>query len=222
MFEAGPPSKMIKELIKTRKWIMDVLWPRTCLGCGREGLYICKDCELFLSEVNMIEVQPQSVISVWEHEGIIEKAIFKIKYDGCYDILNELLEKAFGRIELNLPANTYITYVPMYKKKERMRGFNQAELIAKKVGERISKPMAKFLEKTKNNQSQDNLTVQERLQNVKDSFKYCNSCLEKPKNILLVDDVYATGATMQECIRILKEAGVEKVWGFTLSRKMNM
>lgn len=213
----------MKELKRLKEGIENILWPKICLGCGREGQYICKDCELFLSEVNMNEAKPQSgIISVWEHEGIVAEAIFKIKYEGCHDILNELLEKAFERIELNLPDNTYITYVPMHRKKERMRGFNQAELIAKKVGERIARPMAKFLEKIKNSQSQDSLTVQERLQNVKDSFKYCNSCPGIPKNILLVDDVYATGATMQECIRILKEAGVEKVWGFTLSRKMNM
>ena len=51
---------MLKELIKIKEEIIDILWPKTCLGCGKEGQYICKDCAIFLSEVDMIEAGPPS------------------------------------------------------------------------------------------------------------------------------------------------------------------
>jgi len=204
--------------------ILDILFPKTCLGCGREGTYICKDCAIFLSEVDMIEAGPRSnIMSVWEYEGLMEKLILKIKYDGCYDIINELVEKAFKTIELNLPPDIYITYVPMYRKKEKRRGFNQAELIAKKVGERTNRPVVKLLEKIKDNRSQVGLGPQERAENVKNVFKMIEVRPQSMwQNVLIVDDVYTTGATVGECVRVLKKSGVKNVWGFTLSRKMSI
>ena len=215
---------MLKELIKIKEEIIDILWPKTCLGCGKEGQYICKDCAIFLSEVDMIEAGPRSnIMSVWEYEGLMEKLILKIKYDGCYDIINELVEKAFKTIELNLPPDIYITYVPMYRKKEKRRGFNQAELIAKKVGERTNRPVGKLLEKIKDNRPQVNLGPQERAENVKNVFKMIEVRPQSMwQNVLIVDDVYTTGATVGECVRVLKKSGVKNVWGFTLSRKMSI
>lgn len=208
---------MLKDLL------LDILLPKKCIGCKKEGQYICKNCELFLSEApNLFEAEPRTM-SVWEYEGIIEKAILKIKYDGYYDIINELIEKAFEKIDLNLPTDTYITYVPMHKTKERQRGFNQAELIAKRVGEKTGKPVIKILEKTKDNRTQVGLNPQERIENVRGVF-YCskpNFEQFNPKDVLLVDDVYTTGATMRECIKVLKIGGVKNIWGFTLARKFS-
>lgn len=197
------------------------MWPKKCLGCGREGTYICKACEIFLSEVELSKVEPYSIMSAWEYEGIIEKAILKIKYDGCFDIINELIDKAFKKIELNFPPDAYITYVPMYKKREKLRGFNQAELIARAVGKKTGRPVVKLLKKIKDNRSQVGLGPQERAENVKGVFHQSENC-SRTDNVLIVDDVYTTGATMQECIKTLKNAGVKNVWGFTLSRKMSI
>ena len=174
-----PRSKMLKELIKIKEEIIDILWPKTCLGCGKEGQYICKDCAIFLSEVDMIEAGPRSnIMSVWEYEGLMEKLILKIKYDGCYDIINELVEKAFKTIELNLPPD---------------------------------------------NRSQVGLGPQERAENVKNVFKMIEVRPQSMwQNVLIVDDVYTTGATVGECVRVLKKSGVKNVWGFTLSRKMSI
>ena len=213
------------------KGILDILLPKKCLGCGREGQYICKDCFIFLSEVNPVnstcEVlattsQVNGLISVWEYEGLIEKLIQKIKFDGCYDIINELADKAFEKITLDLPRDTVITFVPMYKKKEKRRGFNQAELIAKKVGERINRPVVKLLEKVKVNRSQVGLNPQERLENVKDVFTAVKMTEAKSLSVLIVDDVYTTGATMGECMKVLRKAGVKNIYGFTLARKLKI
>jgi len=193
--------------------------PRKCLGCGKEGAYICSACEIFLSEVNLREAKPYSV---WEYEGIIEKAILRIKYDGCYDIINELVEKALDRVEIDLPANAVITYVPMYKKRERDRGFNQAKLIAEKIGEKTGKSVVGLLEKVRDNYSQVGLDPQERFENVHNVFSLAKSSKAKPYSVLLVDDVYTTGATMSECTRVFKKSGIKNVYGFTIAKRMRL
>jgi len=216
---------MLETLNKIKEGILDILLPKKCIGCKKEGQYICKNCEIFLSEVEPYEAElTPGVVSVWEYEGIIEKAILKIKYNGCHDIINELVDKAFEKIELNLSADTYITYVPMYKKRERERGFNQAELTARKVGEKTERPVIKFLKKIKDNRTQVGLDPKERLENVKDAFQLSvkPSLTETPSSVLLVDDVYTTGATMRECTRVLRKAGVKNVYGFTIARKLKI
>ena len=92
---------MFEVLSKTKEWMLNILFPKFCVGCGREGLYICKDCEIFLSEV---ENTIPNLMSVWEYEGLMEKMIYKIKFDGCYHIIDELIKKAFEKISLKLPA----------------------------------------------------------------------------------------------------------------------
>jgi competence protein ComFC len=208
---------MLETLNKVREGILDMLMPRKCLGCGREGSYICQDCSVFPSEVNMVEASSQSgIMSVWEYEGIIERAILKIKHEGCYDIINELMEKVFEKIELTLPGDTVITYVPMYKKREKERGFNQARLIAEKIGKKTGKPVAGLLEKAKDGPSQTSLESQERFENVRNVF-IAKSIGTQPQSVLLVDDICSTGSTLNECRKALENSGVKNVLAFTLA-----
>jgi len=146
----------------------------------------------------------------------------KIKYDGYYDIVGELVEKALQKIEINLPENAVITYVPMYKKREKQRGFNQAKLIAEKIGKNINRPVIDLLEKVRDNPSQVGLGLQERQENVRGVFSIAKMTEVEHSSILLVDDVYTTGATMKECTKVLKRAEMKNVWGFTLARKLNL
>lgn len=211
---------LFKALDKTKAWLLDTLLPRSCLGCGREGRYICDKCEVFLSEVP----PSKEVFSVWECEGLAEELIWKIKYNRMHDIINELVEKAFEKITLELPDEVYISYVPMHKKREKERGFNQAEIIAKKLGNVLARVKHKpfkvvpLLKKIKDNRTQVGLSPKERKENVEGVFKFWGSFV--PQNVLLVDDVYTTGATAKECVKVLRRAGVKNIWVFTLVRKL--
>jgi len=180
-----------------------------------------------------IENTIPGLTSVWEYDGLMEKLIHKIKFDGRYHIIGELIEKALEKIDLKLPDDTIITYVPMWKKKERRRGFNQSELIARKLGQLLGFAEQSLLEKVRDNRSQVGLGPRERLENVKDVFQTNfqffplrgisrRETIFNFKNALLVDDVYTTGATMKECAKVLRKAGVKNVYGFTLARKMRL
>jgi len=116
----------------------------------------------------------------------------------------------------------------MTKKKERERGFNQAEVIAKELGKKLNKPVVKMLDKIKETSDQIGLSREDRLKNLKDCFqtrrgpdsrRLRSSFLETgPLEILLVDDVYTTGATMEGCRRTLGRAGFKNIWGFTIAK----
>ena len=204
---------------KLKENIIDILAPKKCVGCGKEGRYICEKCSLFLSEAPSVFMTNglEELVSAWEYEGLIKKIILKIKYGGMFDAIDELTEKAFEIREPYVPEDTTITFVPMFRKKEMQRKFNQAELIAKKVGEITGREVLPLLEKIKDTPSQTELNKEERMANVKDSFRRKEG-LNCYNNVLLVDDVWTSGATMQECCRILKRSGVKRVWGFTLAR----
>ena len=204
---------------KLKETVLDIILPRICLGCGKEGKYICEKCELFLSEAPSLFWQGglEELASCWEYEGLIKDIILKIKYYGAFDAINELVEKAFKTREPYLPEGTIITFVPMFKRKEKRRGFNQAELIARKLGRIMGQKVLPLLEKIKDTASQTKLNKVERMANIKNSF-LAKEKAGRHDNILLVDDVWTSGATMKECARVLKRSGAKRVFGFTLAR----
>jgi competence protein ComFC len=158
----------------------------------------------------------EELISVWEYEGIIRKLLNEIKSNRMYDIINELIDKSFQVREAIIPEGAYISYVPMWAKKEKEMGFNPAELIAKKIGERTGKRVLPLLEKTKETSFQKDFNRERRMKAVRGSFAFKGDLV--PEKVVLVDDVLESGATMAECCRELKENGVKLVWGFTLAR----
>ena len=109
--------------------------------------------------------------------------------------------------------------VPLHPKKKRKRGFNQAQVIAKYLAELLGiEPMEKRLVKTRNVPPQTSLELDDRKKNVLGAFRVVNGEEIEEKVILLVDDVYTTGATIRECSHTLRGAAVEEVRAVTLAR----
>ena len=113
----------------------------------------------------------------------------------------------------------------MFKKREKVRGFNQARLIAESMGKMFNKPVVNLLTKTEDTKDQASLNKEQRLLNLQNVFSInpkshqsARAGLAQNKSILLVDDVFTTGATMRECCKIIKKSGVQNIWGFTLAR----
>ena len=112
--------------------------------------------------------------------------------------------------------------VPLHKKRERQRGFNQAKLLAEIIGRYYDKPVASALERLKNTKAQFDLPREERFQNIKQAFKVVDPKSVYNKRVLLLDDIYTTGATIAECSKALKIAGARRVEVLTLSRAVEV
>jgi ComF family protein len=209
--------------------------------------YICKQCEVFMVEAAFVCPVCQhgsftgerhqhckarygldGLIGIWEYEGFVKQCISQIKYQGVTHAIGEIVERAFGVMAQNtqradiflsflLSEDTFLTYVPMAKSKEKKRGFNQAVCLAREIGKITKKEVLPLLQKIRDTHSQTELDKKQRLENVKGSFQL-QSEIQIPKNVVLVDDVWTTGATLKECCKVLKRAGAENVWGFTLAR----
>ena len=113
-----------------------------------------------------------------------------------------------------------ITFVPISTKRKRVRGFNQAEEIAKEISKQVGIEVIELLEKVKDNKTQAGLSQKERLENLKGTFKIKDGTEDKisGKNILIIDDVFTTGATLNECSSVLKKAKPKLVKTLTLAK----
>ena len=108
--------------------------------------------------------------------------------------------------------------VPIHKKRINERGYNQSELIAREIAKSIPNlEYKKILIKIKNNQRQSELKKEDRLENVKNVYKIQNRQIIQNKKIILFDDIYTTGNTVNECSRVLKENGAKEILILTLA-----
>ena len=115
----------------------------------------------------------------------------------------------------------FLVPVPIYKSRQRRRGFNQAEVLAKHLGKICGIPVLNALVRTKNTKSQTKLTREERKQNILDAFTLAKNMEAQIKKqaVILIDDVCTTSATLEECAKILRAAGAREVLALTALRE---
>lgn len=132
-------------------------------------------------------------------------------------IVNFLLkDKKFFQI---LKSYDTIIPVPISKKRRKERGYNQSELIAREIAKRMQIPYQnQCLFKTKNIVEQSKLNKEERQKNIQGVYELHNSQILENKKILLVDDIYTTGSTANECSKILRQANPKKIDVFTIAK----
>jgi competence protein ComFC len=233
---------------KIGSFLIDLFFPKKCIGCGKEGRYICEKCSTFLGEASLIcpvcekgsfsgerhkscssRYKLDGLVSVWEYEGLAKAVIHNIKYRCLGDAVSEFTKLSFRTIlkdkerfasflNFVFSENPLITYVPMTRRKEMERKINHTEMIAKELSKIIKVEIRPLLKKIKETESQTKLSKEERKENVKGVFSLREEGMILPQKIILVDDVWTTGATMRECCKVLKKGGVEKVWSYTFAR----
>lgn len=221
--------------------ILEIIFPTTCLGCGKKGKYLCTKCisgsklsrqicpvckKYSMGGFAHISCRNENslnrLISIWEYERVIRKAILALKYKFVYRIAEELADSSTGEIKekCNLKDACLIP-IPLHWHRQNWRGFNQSE----EVGKLIVKGMnwyfvPNLLIRKSSNPPQAELGRHERLKNVKNAFslnpKY--SKFLNQKQIILFDDVWTTGSTMNEAARVLKKNKAKEVWGITIAR----
>jgi len=216
-------------LNKVKNFFLNLFYPKYCFLCQREGTYLCQDC-LSTLEISgfhqkfSTENLSDLYFATSYQKPLIKNLLQSFKYKPFVkelaDNLSSLIIEHFQLLEKPPDFADFILIpVPMEKKKLKWRGFNQAEELGKELSSFLKIPLISgCLIKIKETPSQVELSDEERKENIKGVFTVRNGELIKNKKILLVDDVYTTGATMEECARVLKKAGAKEVIGIVIAR----
>ena len=163
----------------------------------------------------------------YKESALTRKLIHQFKYQPYIKDLAKtlalLLAEHFFISENNreeMWRDSVLIPIPLDKKKLKDRGYNQTEKLAKELSKILDVPVfSDNLVKIKITRAQIELSGEEREQNLKGAFSIKNPVETRGKKLFLVDDVYTTGSTMEECARILKKAGAENVWGIVVARE---
>ena len=187
-----------------------------CKKCGKPIRYAtqeyCYDCE---NTKKLFDVGR----SLWVHKGVVADSLYRFKYHR-----HKVNGEFYARAILQKYATTIYDWeidtiipVPVHKKRQAKRGFNQSEIIAKCMSQYLHIPTnTTVVERVTHTKPQKNLSGRRRRQNLRGAFKVVDK--EKvTKNILLIDDIYTTGSTLEEMASILKRAGARKVCFLTIS-----
>ena len=191
---------------------------------------LCKRCELNLSkyEINCIKdglINKQNyfdyLFCALRYENIIREKIIQYKFNeksylyktfAKFIIKNKKMYRFFKLYDI-------IIAVPMHKNKKAVRGYNQCELIAKEIAKQTGLDFEEnILIKVKNTNVQSTLTKLQRMKNVKDAFFVKDIEKIRGKKIILIDDIYTTGSTVNECSKVLKKAGAKEICVATIAR----
>lgn len=169
--------------------------------------------------------------SIFVYEGIIKEAIGKLKYKFITDLAEELIglstkylppgfhSEGIPRREQPQALSTLIP-VPLHPRRQRWRGFNQAELLGRILAEKFNwQVQSKILVRHRYTKPQVDLKGKERRKNIRGAFKIVPKAKVKNlEKVFLFDDVWTTGSTLRECSQVLKRAGAKEVWGLTIAR----
>lgn len=198
-----------------RKKVVYIKEPR-CKKCGKPVRYeeqeYCRDCQKH-------KFHYEQGRSLWIHKGAVPWSIYQFKYHNrriygefYAQELYRLYEEWIRTWEIDL-----IIPVPLHRNRRRKRGYNQAEIVAKHLGKLMNIPVdTKAVVRNKYTEPQKILDNEERRKNLRDAFEVRKSEL-KSRNILLIDDIYTTGSTIDEVAKILMEKRHNKIWFLTIS-----
>lgn len=181
---------------------------KSCIKCGAELKDLSTICDFCKDKKREFKM----AISCFNFDDFTRKIIHKFKY-GFGEYLSPLLAKFMAEKVVDFKVDfDYILYVPMTEKSKRKRGYNQSKLLACEIGKILDKQVLNdVLFKIGKTKNQASLGYNDRLKNLRDSFVVANKDVLKGKKILLVDDVFTTGATAEEISRVLKLAKAKEV-----------
>jgi len=236
-----------------KKFTTDLLFPKFCLGCQKEGIYLCEDCKATLEiaefDYCLCEKNPMRIFTnfksgkcsrcqnkklsglyfalAYKEKPLTKKLIHQFKYSPyikelAKDLSAILIEHFIisGKNINEIFENSVLIPVPLHAKKIRERGYNQSEELAKELSKALKIPaISDNLIKIKHTESQMELSKEKREKNLENAFKINDSASLAGKKVFLVDDVYTTGSTMQECALVLRDSGAKSVWGIAIARE---
>ena len=223
-----------------RNTILDLIFPPHCVVCGHDGEWLCPDCVASFHYVqppicgmcgrplshgdlctncSRHPLEIDGIRAATYFEGSIRQTIHHFKYKGTQVLapyLGKLIAQAWH--SASLPVSTIVP-VPLHPQRLRQRGYNQSALLARELSKHLDLPVIEnCLLRVRPTRPQVGLGAAERRMNVQDAFQCTDQRLEG-KNIMLIDDVCTTGATLEACAHALYEQGSQVVWALVLARE---
>ena len=175
---------------------------------------MCPDCRQRQTRIDGIR-------SPFRFDETIRKAVHELKYRNLKAIAPFLSTLLADYVQLNPLPGDALLYVPLHPRRLRERGYNQSSLLARELGSHIDLPVIEDC-LVRVNQAQPQVravNVEQRRRNVAGAFA-CQDERVRGKQIILVDDVCTSGATLESCAAALKDRGATSVWGLTLAREI--
>jgi ComF family protein len=226
-------------------YVLDFLFPIQCVGCGKDDEWLCGACSQTIPRVQQLACfscgrpsidgrfcdscpRERALKGIWVasvyHAPVLREGIKYLKYHGVSSLvppLSRFLSDFSSHWPFLFSKRIMYVPVPLYKKRERERGFNQAHLlVATYLLEREGGVCGCWLvARARKTKPQVKLKRSVRLNNVRDAFRYRGPGTGVfPNRVVLVDDVATTGATLEECARPFSEAGAKDLWALVLAK----
>lgn len=221
--------------------LLSVLFPRRCVDCGQPGARLCPDCTAALQppgpalcrrcgrpsprplpdclECRGRRLYFSTARAAFCYQGPARALARALKYSGQWRLAALMAElSATGPGLTGMAKEATLTCVPLYGSKQLGRGYNQAELYARALARRLDLPFERLLLKSRSTPSQNRLDRVSRRRNLKGSISLRSGVSPAADRIVLVDDVYTTGSTVNECARVLRRELKAEVSVWTFAR----
>ena len=212
---------------RLKSFLLDLIFPRraVCMGCGSklgcERDDLCEDCREKLAKGWVGVRHPDARLQLdgaayaYRYHGPAGGMVRNLKYRGVTVLADGMAgDLARAVVGLQIEHKVLLTAVPMHPKRKRRRGMNHAEVLARALADKLELEYSELLMRTRNAPQQARLSHEERRHNLKDGFAVRPECADMVRGaeVLLVDDVFTTGATATACTQALKRAGADKVY----------
>lgn len=232
-------------LTTTKEWLLDLLFPKQCVGCGSEGVFLCETCKNGIGGRMLTPACPicsfrngtgivckpcrkktalSRVIAVFPYqEKIVREILHTYKYNRVREmgpICAEFLTAYVQKWRVPFGKTAIVVPIPLHRARKRERGFNQAEEIGKRFAASLGLLYRDdILSRTAYTRSQvECADFRERRKNITGVFTARAIPEMLRKTVVLIDDIATSRSTMDEAARVLKEAGARAVWGVTMAK----
>ncbi len=225
-----------------KNWILDLMFPKFCVGCRSEGTFLCAACRAGLpspapscpvcSRRNFTGIlcdpcaektNLRRFLAPFPYSHpLVRELIHTYKYTGVRELaplLADEISSYLHRYAIRPAEPACLIPIPLHRRRERERGFDQARLLARALSERLSLPIAAAVIRSRSTEQQARLDSHDaRRRNVADAFRVIAPEAISGRTAILVDDVSTSGATLTEAARVLREAGARTVWAIVIAK----
>lgn len=223
--------------------IKETIFPLNCLICQQPGSWLCSKCQKKIDYINSnscpfchkLTKNGQTcpnckrnhyldgLISACYFNLVIKKLIYQYKYKEARDInqlLSQIMLKKLSGHQLIKERKFTIAPIPLHPITKAKRGFNQVQLISQNLANKLNlNHQPKLLKRVKLTKTQAKLTRQERERNIRNAFDLDNKIYSIKKDVLLIDDVFTTGSTLEEAAKTIKKTSNRQVWGAVVTKR---